>query len=243
MITTTVEAPRQQRYALQRALLVYDTREQYSRAPAFVTIHDVQHDQHQASLQPGRLMSERELLELLARLTGNGSLAYLPPHVLASSSAGIAWHSPASERPLFFKTDGPHADPYLDQHVSGRAYPVPALLWVAKSHALSIYALATNERPTPSTPLYRAPFFNTFDTGGVCTGSMPRPTGVTPATTSEYERAFFGSYFSHPNAAALINPNAWAGSYGEAWTRARELGHYPNEWLTPLNKTLAEVLP
>ena len=246
MIHTDLTTPSDEHYQLARALLLYEQKRDYQHAPAFVSVHDIQRHERGAALAVGRLLSERELLELLTRLTGKGALRYLPPHVLAASSAGIAWFASAQQRPLFFNTSNfgaSRADPYLDETISGHAYPVPALLFIAGSAGLRLYALDRDERPTPDTRLYRAPFYNLFSDGRVCSGSMPRPTGVTPERTSDYERAYFGSYFSHPNAAPLLNPSAWGGTYGEAWARARELERFPSEWLVEQGMTLAQALP
>ena len=119
---------------------------------------------------------------------------------------------------------------------------MPPLVFVVRGSGLHLYALAEDRRPTPETALYRAPFYNLYVQGNVCTGSMPAPKGVTPANTDAYERTYFGSNFSHPNAAPLLNPRAWRGGYGEAWLEARSRGHFPSEWLVEQGKTLAEAL-
>ncbi len=245
MIHTHVATADDHNCTLTRALLLYEQRQAYGHQPAFVSVHEVQPHEHGPTLAPGRLLNERELLELLTALTGNGRMRYLPPHVLAASSAGITWWTPTSERPLFFHTRGfgaTNPDPYLNETVNAQAYPMPPLVFIVKNDRLSLYALHHNERPTPNTPLYRAPFYNLFADASVCTGSMPRPTGITPDVTHDYEQAYFGSTFTHPNCAPLLNPNAWQGTYGEAWTAARELGHFPSDWLVDQNTTLAEAL-
>ena len=59
---------------------------------------------------------------------------------------------------------------------------------------LYIYALMTDQRPTLSTKLYRAPFFNIYGDGNVCLGTAK--IGKQKAKTYEleaerYERGFF----------------------------------------------------
>src|SRR5690606_30896498 len=51
---------------------------------------------------------------------------------------------------------------------------VPALLWKADSDTLMLYALKVkrNSQPTPDTVLYRAPFFNVYEDGKVCMGTV-----------------------------------------------------------------------
>jgi PRTRC genetic system protein B len=248
-----LDSPPPQPYALRRALLLYEARRQgyaygdVDRAPAsFASVHEVTHGPNGAALEPGVLLSEDALASVVTDLTGGRGLEYLPERVLAfAPGIGIAWWSPAGERPLFFRTDrfgSTEPDAFLNEQVHGHAYPVPALVFVVRGSGLRLYALADDRRPTPETPLYRAPFYNLYAAGNVCTGSMPAPKGVTPANTDAYERAYFGSNFSHPNAAPLLDPRAWRGSYGEAWLEARSRARFPSEWLVEQGKTLAEAL-
>lgn len=49
---------------------------------------------------------------------------------------------------------------------------VPPLLWLANKQNLVIFALASDRRPTEKTMLYHAPFFNVYDNGSVCMGTV-----------------------------------------------------------------------
>lgn len=254
MIHTHLGTQPAQGYELRRALLLYEPSSHndhayldHNRAPAsFASVHAVEHGPSGAALAPGTLLDEQTLADVVKNLTGARGLDFLSDRVLAyAPGLGLAWWTPASERPLFFRTDnfgGASHDPFLNERVNGHAYPIPPLVFVVRGRGLHLYALADDRRPTPETPLYRAPFYNLYESGNVCTGSMPAPNGVTPANINAYERAYFGSNFSHPNAAPLLAPRAWRGSYGEAWLEARALGRFPREWLVDQKKTLAEAL-
>jgi PRTRC genetic system protein B len=217
---------------LKQALLVY--RERYGQR-GFVTIHDIDTDSGSPALKEGRLMGMSDLRELVKVVSGIKGLTYLPSHVLAYSSEGLAWFEPAQCRTLFFETQ----DSYLNG-LSGRRYPQPPLVFIAGDKQLSVFALTKSERPTPDTELYTAPYYNTSQ-GRVCTGSMPLPTRLEPSQTDAISEAFFKSYFTHPSGPELLYRN-WQGSYGELWEHAARLGVFPNECLSPAGLTLAEVL-
>lgn len=84
---------------------------------------------------------------------------------------------------------------------SGKAN-VPAMVWVADKDSLNVYAMAKSQRPTGDTRLYNAPFFNVYESGNVCLGTVQ--VGIKDSTSLEefilrWEQSFFGSYFSHLN--------------------------------------------
>lgn len=120
----------------------------------------------------------------------------LPPTVLFLDQmfpGTLVWSTPAQQRDLFFKEG---------LTIANGSYPVPALLWCATAVSLSLYALASPERPVPLTALQYAPFFNVFKTGSVCMGSakvtIPKKATV-ESFMAAWETAFFTSYFSHLN--------------------------------------------
>jgi len=59
--------------------------------------------------------------------------------------------------------------------MNGANFPQPALVWLAMDHSLSIRALKENHRPAVDTRLCVAPYWNVYDTGSVCLGSMRAP--------------------------------------------------------------------
>src|SRR3546814_8026531 len=76
---------------------------------------------------------------------------------------------------------------------------VPAMLWKADRNRLSLFALNSKGKPKAETTLYRAPFFNVYEDGNVCMGTVE--TDFSEAENIEefmqqWERAFWESYFS-----------------------------------------------
>jgi PRTRC genetic system protein B len=117
----------------------------------------------------------------------------LPKNVLSlkSGSDGFAvWHTPAQRMPLLFIKD-------LDIPC-GKAN-ISALLWKATKNSLQVFAV-TDEEINEETPLFYAPFFNTYETGRVCMGNVPicipKDCGL-EMFMQRWDEYFFNSYFSH----------------------------------------------
>lgn len=119
----------------------------------------------------------------------------LPTNILhinpSAENGSVLWFTKAQQRQLYF--------------VNGLEIPngkatVPPMIWLATKNNLSVFALATNRRPTEKTPLYYAPFFNIYEDGKVCMGTVNIDI-KNSASVEEFIRAwedyFFNSYFSH----------------------------------------------
>ncbi len=135
---------------------------------------------------------------------------------------------------LFFQS----GDAYLNG-LSGQSFPQPPLLFIAGERSLKVFALEKNERPTGSSPIFTAPYYNT-DHLGVCLGSMPLPTAVSVHETDAYSDAFFHSAFTHGTSQRLLK--GWGGSYGEIWTHTQQQGSFPMRHQVPQEKTAEEVI-
>lgn len=103
------------------------------------------------------------------------------------------WYTPVQKVNLFFKE--------CLQIPCGIA-PIPALLWKADRTQLWLYALKGKEKPFFDTVLYQAPFFNIYENGAVCMGTVEKT--AEKANCLErfieiWEQAFWNSYFSHLN--------------------------------------------
>lgn len=121
-------------------------------------------------------------------------LAYMPEK---GGDYTIAWWRPAEQRNLIFRDDL--------KIPSGRAM-VPPLLYVARKHSLSVWAMESSARPNNQTKFYRAPFHNVYDTGSVCLGSAKaRKAEATFEDLIRYwEDMFWNSEFSHLNGASPL---------------------------------------
>jgi len=149
-------------------------------------------------LGSGQLLSTAALRELTKQLGASCPAEFLPENVVARTPELIAWWTPATIRPMFFRDGSELAG------VSGKVFPHPALLFVARNGPLFVRALPNNRRPNPDTRLAAAPYWNIDSNGAVCAGTMRIPKSVTVASISGWQQAFFQSEFTHPGGAGRL---------------------------------------
>ena len=232
-ISVDVSLGRQSKVELTKAVLLYQ--EGRHQGDAFATVHEVTGvEAGQPALAPGQLLTVEGLREIHRALYRVQRLEVLPPHVLAASPELLVWFEPARSRVMFFTA----ADAYLNS-LSGGSFLQPPLLFIASERSLKVFALGENERPTGSSPVFTAPYYNTT-TSGVCIGSMPLPTALSVHDSDSYSDAFFHSAFTHGTSERLLK--GWGGSYGEFWENARQQGAFPKQHLVPQDKTVEEVI-
>ena len=232
-VSVDVSLGRQSKVELAKAVLLYQ--EGRHQGDAFATVHEVTGvEEGQPALAPGQLLTVEGLREIHRALYRAQRLEVLPPRVLAASPERLVWFEPARSRVMFFST----ADAYLGA-LSRGSFPQPPLVFIAGERSLKVFALRENERPTGSSPVFTAPYYNT-DHRGVCIGSMPLPTALSVHETDAYADAFFHSAFTHGTSERLLK--GWGGSYGEVWAYARQYGTFPTQHLVPQEKTVEDVI-
>jgi len=136
------------------------------------------------------LMTEKQ--KQTAFLKSGGILPTNILHINPSRDKGaVIWYTKSQKRLLYF--------------VEGLGIPsgqgfVPSMVWQATKNSLRVFALLSNSRPTEKTPLYFAPFFNIYEDGRVCMGSVSidiKNSASVEEFTKAWEDYFFNSYFSH----------------------------------------------
>jgi len=205
-ITTAFnDVPR--RYTLKQAILIY--KDEQSNCAA--SIHEVN-----SGLQPGQPVTMGALEALLSALGRRVGGGFIAPEILSVGLDSLVWWCPAGRRRIWFRPDkmfdkSPPADIKRLLKVSGQFIWYPPLLFKARPDALSVFALAANERPKSGTRLYKAPFWNLHD-GGMCNGNLKLPT-VAAENISRFERAFFDSAFTHNSQGGLLttHPGGYLG--------------------------------
>ena len=160
----------------------------------------------------------------------------LPTHVLhinPSENGSVLWFTKSMKRQLFFTEN---------LEIPNGIAEVPAMLWSANKRSLKIYALANNRRPSENTPLFFAPFFNVYENGNVCMGTVD--VHIQNSTSLEefikkWEDYFFNSYFSH-----LMNEhNPINGNCVSLWkSLINTKKTFPKETLRTANRTLKNLL-
>ena len=119
---------------------------------------------------------------------------------------------------------------------------VPAMLWFANKRSLKIFALANSRRPTEKTELFYAPFFNVYEDGNVCMGTVDvniQNSNYIEEFIEKWEDYFFNSYFSH-----LMNEhNPINGNCVNLWkSLINTEKQFPKEALKQANRTLKNLL-
>ena len=154
-------------------------------------------------------------------------------HINPNAEKGIVlWYTKAQQRQLYF----------VDSlGISNGMAQVPPMLWLASKSSLTVFALANDRRPTEKTPLHYAPFFNIYEKGNVCMGTVSidiKNSASVEEFIQAWEHYFFNSYFSHSLCENLTKKNIvnlWKDLIGTDKP-------FPKEALKKNNKTLKNLL-
>jgi PRTRC genetic system protein B len=219
---------------LRKAVMIY------TGTQAYVTVHDVLRDEQGGPhYGPPEALSADLLKSLCALLKQKAvrEIELLPNSILCLTDEVIAWWYPAAVRPMFFQS----ATDQEANALSGKKFPHPALVFVATEKHLSVRALPNNERPTSGTQLLSAPYWNTYEDGSVCTGSMHVPTSeVSSSVTEEWERGFFESAFTHPSGAVRLT--SYKGGIIPMWQSVLGSDAFPDQYLVPAHEILLQFI-
>lgn len=219
---------------LKGALLVYQ-----GHSRSFVSWHEVR-----AAAEPGAPYLGKATpvsMEFVRQLSeGVGTplpVEILPENVLVRTSETMAWWTPTRRRTMFFANHDPAA-----ARLNGHAFAQPPLVWRVTSKDLWVRAHSTNRRPTATTKLMVAPFWNVDgETGWTCQGSMRSPDIDGVAAIPDWERAFYGSEFTHQTGVRRLTKHP--GGFFALWAElARADGAFPREHLVPAGETLQEFI-
>ena len=223
--------------ALRSAILVYEG----SNNSAFVTAHKVHHGEGgEATILAGRPMTPLALAKLAKRLTKrNERGGFVPPTLIYQDLASIAWWVPPSTRHIWFRCERGE----LGAVERGEAVPHPGLVFaVGASRSWRVWAVKGAARPTEDTPVFRSPYFNVYSTAEICQGNVDVPSGTTADKIAAWNKAFFESYFTHPNGDG--SPVKYRGGPYKFWSDMLDGRHatFPESALVPMERTLAQVL-
>jgi PRTRC genetic system protein B len=187
---------------LDKAILIYQ-----GSGNTFATLNRVSLD---GVIQAGTPLDNADVEELFRNDGKRAAGTYLPANIIEFSADSITWYVKQKTAPIFFKATSTTGRKM--NKISGKDVRWPALLFRLTRQSLKCWALSGDKRPEPSTALYRAPFWNVNDTGGVCMPSGIREKlwskngldGISIAITDKMQTAFYESAFTHPNAGSEI---------------------------------------
>jgi PRTRC genetic system protein B len=221
---------------LKKAILLYS-----GRSKSYATVNDVfQAEDGSQQIGAGVAATIESVAELAELLVGNIKMGgFLPDTVLSVAPTSVTWWCKPSVRQVWFHCE--------DEKVGKRSakVPCPGLIFTVSESGWSVYAVMGDKRPTPETKMFRAPFFNVWRSGKICTGNVLLPDSSTKESIKEWESAFFRSYFSHPNdntsESKLVNHKKGAYSF---WSDMLDGVHatFPQNVLVDMGMTVDEYL-
>ena len=212
--------------------------EGYPYRHPFVTLHEVMHDGDVARLAEGQLMTPQMLIDLMAGLGRSVPAEILPARVLVRTAEMIVWWSSSPRaRPCSSATV---ATIHVLKSMNGKLYPHPPLLFKACGSHLWVRALAKDERPTAETKVCMAPYWNCYDNGVCCTGSMKIPQEKSVTAIDLWEESFFQSEFTH--ASGVRKHIRFRGGFLAMWQSLAGQKAFPEKYLVKLPQTLAEFV-
>ena len=160
----------------------------------------------------------------------------LPTHILhlnPSENGSVIWYTKAGKRQLYFSEN---------LEIPNGTAEVPALIWLATQRSLKVFALSSNRRPTEKTSLFYAPFFNVYENGNVCMGTVNidiQNSASVEEFIQAWESYFFNSYFSH----LLGKQNPIKGNCVSLWKNLVGTDNsFPKEVLKNANRILKNLL-
>jgi PRTRC genetic system protein B len=144
---------------------------------------------------------------------------------------------PAGERVMFFSDRGD--DPVLKK-MNGKRYPHPPLLFKVRGNQLWVRALEQDKRPDRETQMFVAPYWNCYDNGEVCTGSMKIPRETSVAAIHIWEESFFQSEFTHSSGTG--KQTRFSGGFLGMWQSLERKKEFPREYLVESSETLSQFV-
>lgn len=219
---------------LKGALLVYQ-----GHSRSFVSWHEVR-----AAAEPGAPylgeatpVSTEFVRQLSEGLGTPLPVEILPENVLVRTPETMIWWTPQRRKAMFFANHDPEA-----ARLSGHKFPQPPLVWRVTAKDLWVRALATNRRPATGSKLMVAPFWNVDgETGWTCQGSMRSPDVDGIAAIPGWERAFYGSEFSHQTGVRCLTKHP--GGFFALWSElSNSEGTFPKVHLLPAGETLQQFI-
>jgi len=224
-------------FTLRKAILVYAGND---RQPACATVHEVGiGSDGRATILAGVAATVQSVAEIATLLTRQAKVGgFLPANILSVGIDSLLWWVPPVKRRVFFASEK------LGGERSAKV-PHPGLVFrVDGENEWSVFAVKGQNRPTPDTSLFLAPYFNVWSDGKICTGNVATPSGSTAEKASAWEKAFFDSYFTHPNVhapAKLVEHKGGAYGFWKAMLDGR-YKRFPERVLVETGHRLSDLL-
>lgn len=233
-LTTT--APSEGVLELTRAVLLYRDR---ASGATHATIHKIEHTATGPTILPGVAARLRSSRALARALQIGDEPRFIPQELLFRDERVTIWWAPPARRRVMFRCAALGVPEWVEE------VPHPGLVFAAiQGSDWKVWAVDCATRPTPDTPLYRAPYFNVWKAGRICVGNVVLPCGDPAEQIAAWNRAFFDSWFTHPNdPKGLVKYRGGPVAFWRAMLKRRFRHEFPVRVLVPLNETLSNLLP
>ena len=219
---------------LSRAILLYRGSTDFT----FATVHDIGTKDGVPLILEGKALTPTIAVELARDIAKDATRGgFVPSNLLYIDGDAIAWWLAPARRHVAFRS------PELGAAERGEVVPHPGIVFkVDGLRRWHVWAVKGDERPVESTPMFQAPYLNVSSDGAICTGNVPLPEGTTAERIDAWNRAFFGSFFTHPNTRGKLV--TYKGGAHQFWRDMLDRRHaeFPERVLVPLKQTLVDVL-
>lgn len=219
-----------------KAILLYE-----GDRRSYATIHDINSDSKGAtSIGAGVPLDVATLSNLTQLLDRNNTIGgFIPPQVLSIGMESLVWWVKPAPRRVHFRTG---------ERIIGKRSgitPHPGLLiGVNSGGGWFVFAVKGNQRPDENTPLWQAPYFNTYESGSICQGSVQIPDSVDVKDIPKWEDCLFNSTYTHPNIHRIKGLVSYAKGPHQFWRDMLD-GKYkkfPERYLVPAKRTVGDVI-
>jgi PRTRC genetic system protein B len=222
-------------YSPKQAMVVYATNPAQSNdreSKYYVEVSDIMQEANRAYIGAGKPVTRESLQMIMDVVARSDKQTYysisdtIPSHLLIiDQRAGrnvIAWWKPAQRQTLLMR-----GKPSITAWT-------PPLVFIVKNKELCVGALTKNSRPTVTTRLSHAPFFNVYNDMHVCLGNVkpPQISGDIRELINEWEKAFWNSEFTDTVTGAYKKKDL------ELWWRKKRRGKFNLKKLKQSNANL-----
>jgi PRTRC genetic system protein B len=193
----TISAGGAATYQLREAILLYHG----PSDDVYATLHKIERHRKGGPRLAAGIPATREACAAFARAISDRAAfrGFLSDRILFVGPRVIAWWRAPAKASMFFSADDADRGKTRLGERAGTS-PQPGLVFMLIEGQWLVFAVKGSARPTPQSPLFRAPYFNVNEHGHICEGDVARPQRVDDDTLGGFERAFFGSRFTSPNA-------------------------------------------
>lgn len=211
---------------LKTAILIYE-----GQHASYASTHPIHTVGKKVMIGAGQPIGMRELEEVMQSLGKNVSEGFVSERLIYSSPGIKVWWKKSAIENMFIREDGEEAAIKVSH---------PSLVFSLSGSRFSVFAIKGDERPTATTALFYAPYFNVSENGSVCTGNAYVPDSTDTDSFEGWEKMFFNSYFTHPSNKKIIKSKK---SFKTFWVDLSKSGErFADKALFPADMTIKEFV-